>query len=162
MPGQDAIGNRWLSLLRLLVVSGRDDGDHRSKGKRLTINIASIVWYLYLMWKQALSTRTTGLPEYYVGSTITRIGNIHDMAEVAGATGILFCASFRLIVAVPLVAADAKDVVVQSLADLDGESFACPAQRRKEKLAGILYKGTVTVSFARRCWAPDWAVRWAA
>ena len=147
MSGQDN-SSRWLSFLRSFAVIGRQDDDRRSKARRLLVNMTVILLYLMEIWKQLLSTRMTGLPEYYVGNTITRIGNIHDLAEAVAATGILLSALFRMMLAVSLVSADANAVVVQSLVELDSESFACPVQRRKEKLAGILYKGTLYTVFS--------------
>ena len=136
------IKRRWQRLNRLLVISGCNDDDGQTIRKMLLANIILLAWYVYVFWKQVLSTRLTDLPAFVVGNTITRIGNVYHFGQAIAAAALMFCASFRVIIVKNLMQSNC--VLIDSLMDID--------DHKKKQAASTTYLATVATVVSSILW----------
>ena len=134
----DKLYSKWLRLLQLTFVSDEDEGvvDVSKGDYKIIVNILTIAWFLFLIWKQLLSTMLTDLPDFMVGNTITRTGNTAQLIMWIAACAFAINACYRLACIRMLM--HGHMIVVRTLKQVTGGSS--DAVRGRDKKLAIALK----------------------
>ena len=126
----------WISLLLLTSISHADEGSSGDAvSKQQSKNLLLISWFLFLVWKQCLSS-FTGIPAYISGNTITRTGNTSQLIQAVADSAFTNCASYRLLCWMQHRSGDM--MIVRMVRAIDDETDQ-ELRMKKEKMCKLMH-----------------------